>query len=324
MHRYMWLVAAVLTLAAASPAGATFPGTNGDLVFSGVDSVSGTVQIYRMAPTGGAPTQLTSTTGQVWNECPSWSSDARLIYFDSFDRAIASPPQIFRMNGTGGARTLVDRPNAPPHTCPTVNRNGTLVAAVEFEDDGSSVIVRMNADGSGRQVVSNTGANLSNFSPHFAPNGSRILFNQVTFKENAGGLDTGEFMVVNPAGHIKNITRHNSDIFTSPSWSPNGGTLLAVRGADQDEIVRMSSGGSNVRMLVKVPGVTLSSPTFSPDGSKIAFTQCQGDCGDPDLQGTGSIWVMNANGSNLTQVLDQATTGVQPDGSGIDWGVSAP
>jgi RTX calcium-binding nonapeptide repeat (4 copies) len=67
-------------------------------------------------------------------------------------------------------------------------------------------------------------------------------------------------------------------------------------------------------------GVTVSSPTFSPDGSKIAFTQCVGDCGDPMLQGTGSIWVMNPDGSGVRQILNQATAGVQPDGT-LNWGV---
>jgi Tol biopolymer transport system component len=85
----------------------------------------------------------------------------------------------------------------------------------------------------------------------------------------------------------------------------------------------MSAGGSNVRVLARVPGAQLSSPTFSPDGSKIAYTKCVGDCGDPFSPGTGSLWVMNADGSHATEILAQATAGVQPDGS-LDWGVSAP
>ena len=73
--------------------------------------------------------------------------------------------------------------------------------------------------------------------------------------------------------------------------------------------------------LIKVPGAALSSPMFSPDGSKIAFLQCVGDCGDPQLAGTGSLWVMDADGSDLTLILDQTTAGMQPFGY-VDWGVS--
>jgi Tol biopolymer transport system component len=321
MRRYIWSAVAVFALATASPAAATFPGENGPLVFSGVDAESGTVQVYRLAPGGGAPTQLTAPSGAVWNECPSWSADGRLIYFDSLDRSTTNPAHIYRITATGGARTLLDSPNAPTHLCPTVNLSGTRIAAIEYRDDGSEGIVRMNADGSDQQIVATAAANQDNYAPQFAPTGSRMLFNQVTY--NGDTVERSDLLILNPAGKTKNITRKSSDLYSSPSWSPHGSRVLAVRGAAQDEIVRMSPGGSNVRMLVKVPGATLSSPTFSPDGSKIAFTQCVGDCGDPDLQGTGSIWVMNADGSGVTQVLAQATAGVQPDGS-LDWGVSAP
>ena len=317
MRRHIWLVAAVLVVAAASPAAATFPGENGPLVFSGLDLETGTVQIYRMEATGGVPTRLTAPSGNVWNECPSWSADGQLIYFDTIDRSTADPAHIYRMNATGESRAPVDDPEAPTHLCPTVNSSGSQIAALEYADDGSEGIVVMNADGSDRKIVAGAAANQDNYGPKFAPDGPGILFYQVTFGQNT--IASSDLMIVYPSGYIRNITQGDDDFFISPSWSPRGDTILAVRGADADEIVQMSSSGDKVRSLLKVPGASLGDPTFSPDGSKIAFAQCVGDCGDPSLQGTGSIWVMNADGSNLTQILDQDATGVQA--LTLDWGV---
>ena len=45
MHRYVSLVVAVLALAAASPAAATFPGSNRALVFAGLDGMIGTTHV---------------------------------------------------------------------------------------------------------------------------------------------------------------------------------------------------------------------------------------------------------------------------------------
>jgi Tol biopolymer transport system component len=318
MHRYVWSVVALLALAAASPAAATFPGPNGALVFSGLDATSNTVQLYRLAPSATTPVRLTTPSGNIYNECPSWSADGRFVFFDRVDRSSPIPAHIYRINASGGSRTLVDDETAPTHLCPTVSQSGARIAAIEYADDGSEGIVSMKADGSDRQIVARAAMNQDNYTPRFAPSGSRLLFNQVTWDGN--NVQRSDLLIVDPPGKTQNITENGSDLYFTPSWSPDGSTILAVRGADGHEIVRMSASGGNIRTLVEVTGASLSSPTFSPDGSKIAFMQCVGDCGDPDLQGTGSIWVMNADGSNVRQILTQATAGVQPFGN-LDWGV---
>jgi hypothetical protein len=84
----------------------------------------------------------------------------------------------------------------------------------------------------------------------------------------------------------------------------------------------MDANGTAVQPLITVPGVVVFSPVYSPDASKIAYTQCQGDCGDPvNPQGQRSIWVMNADGTGNHAVLTQAATGVQP-ATRLAWGVS--
>src|SRR5215218_6676814 len=99
---------AAVVLGGSSPAGATFPGRSGPLVFSGLDPGSGKVQLYRVNSDGTGLTQLTRTTGKVWNECPSWSASGRAIYFDRANRATTAPSRIFRIAPTardGGGPT---------------------------------------------------------------------------------------------------------------------------------------------------------------------------------------------------------------------------
>ena len=84
-----------------------------------------------------------------------------------------------------------------------------------------------------------------------------------------------------------------------------------ITAADRSAPVREH--GTGVRVLTTVSGAetSIADAIYSPDGTKIAYLQCVGDCGDPELQGQGSIWVMNANGSGKRRVFNGAN-GVQP------------
>jgi Tol biopolymer transport system component len=84
----------------------------------------------------------------------------------------------------------------------------------------------------------------------------------------------------------------------------------------------MRPNGTAIRVLTNVSGAntTVAAAVYSPDGKRIAYLQCAGDCGDPLLKGQGSIWVMNADGSRKRRVFNGGN-GVQP-ANRLTWGVS--
>jgi Tol biopolymer transport system component len=87
-----------------------------------------------------------------------------------------------------------------------------------------------------------------------------------------------------------------------PDWSPNGKQIVFQRGPDSgpSEIFKMNSDGTHRRNLTEDPSTDLD-PSFSPDGTRIAF--------DSNRDGDREIWKMHSDGShpvNLTKNIDNA------------------
>jgi Tol biopolymer transport system component len=85
----------------------------------------------------------------------------------------------------------------------------------------------------------------------------------------------------------------------SPTWSPNG-QQIAFISADQVHVV--NADGSNWTKLTDNEGYR--APSWSPDGQRIAFIS-----GNTD---ESELYIMDANGSNLTQLTNLSKTGEFP------------
>jgi len=164
----------------------------------------------------------------------------------------------------------------------------------------------MNVDGSGRRALS--GGELG-FEPSISPDGRRIAFSRNTdvgvtsiYVMNVDGTGTTEVargLVFNPG----------------PVWSPDGCQIAYRSGVDQQvspwiEIV--NADGTGARQLTPAPDPNefayYESPTWSPDGSRLAFTK------------NSALHVINADGTGLTALPneDQALNpSWSPDGQRI-------
>ena len=106
-----------------------------------------------------------------------------------------------------------------------------------------------------------------------------------------GGLRT-----MNPDG--TNQTQLTTGADVAPAWSPDGRRVAFVRRhacspCTQAIHVVNADGTGEVPVTSPVPG-EVDSPTWSSDGQRIAFTV--------DSGGASDIWVVDADGSDLTQI----------------------
>ena len=93
-----------------------------------------------------------------------------------------------------------------------------------------------------------------------------------------------------PAGSprpVGNILAH------AATWAPDGKHIVYAR---QSSLYTCSDDGSDVRVLITVPGVPFA-PRFSPDGRRLRFTI------QDTNQRTSSMWEVTADGKGLHPVL---------------------
>jgi dipeptidyl aminopeptidase/acylaminoacyl peptidase len=227
--------------------------------------------------------------------------------------------------------------------------------------DGNAEIYVMNADGSGLQNLTNDPG--MDYWPAWSPDGTRIAFSSAghLYVMNAGGSERREVRPADPTAQslqepawspdgmmlaASGVFRHYvcgrdctlqffSQLFVmsvhggnvdpvfarqtgyrpvyyqyQPAWSPNadiayawGGVLILVRYPDGTSRNLTNTGSDN-------------GPAWSPDGKKVAFRS--------NRSGHSDLYVMNADGSGVTQLTaDSATEGRpawSPDGMKIAFG----
>src|SRR6185436_6489451 len=109
--------------------------------------------------------------------------------------------------------------------------------------------------------------------PAWSPDGTRLAF-----------VEAGQLVTVAPDGTGRVQLTNDGRTYAAPNWSPDGRTIVYAAQSDPNldpTIELLAAGGgtptrlATARRSVLFAGPGFVQPTWSPDGSKIAFVSLQ-------------------------------------------------
>jgi Tol biopolymer transport system component len=181
---------------------------------------------------------------------------------------------------------------------PSASADGNKVVFQTFRDGGWNIF-EMNADGSGQVDLTNTKDPVINFEPALSPDGTRVIFMRQ-------GLTPGEqdlWTIGSDGTGAVNLTNSPEENETSAEYSPDGTKIVYVSNGPSpfnNDIWVINPNGSSPTQLTETGFPTQNtSPTWSPDSAKIAYSVTE----DPTAANNG-LHVMNADGSGKAPILN--------------------
>ena len=272
-----------------------------------------------------------------------WTTPAFATFPGENGKLVFERSEIFTVNPNGSALTSLTPPGGLVGREPAYSPDGRLIA---FDYGGGPEA------GWGIWVMSNTGTNPqqvtresmsvagSDTYPFWSPDGQHIGFvrNRDILVMDADGSDTPD-----------NLTENFLNAAIDPDWSPRGDLITFSDGGD---IYVVAADGSTDPQLIPLPIANQRYPSWSPDGSVIAYATntevrrtTPSGAGDTLIAGGFSeVWDLawSPDGTQIGFINDPGTNPqvqeelymVNADGTGatpigvdtsinLDWGVAA-
>jgi Tol biopolymer transport system component len=243
---------------------------------------------------------------------PGYAAHGRIL----FDRYSEGRSDVYSMSEDGSDQVNVS------------NRPGDNYSG-DFSPDGSKIVFStdrhatddfyqskvyvMNADGTDQRMLSEEVGD--DYVPKWSPDGTKIVFNRYFNDEGS------EVYVMNADGSNKTrITdRPGADQF--PTWSPDSTHIMFESWDDSGPNIIVANVVTGEQRKLNGDLVSANIGSFSPDGSRVAFSARVSDTTAP------RVYLVNVDGSGLTDLFGSEPYGLDapqwsPDGTKLmyrDW-----
>ena len=265
----------------------------------------------------------------------TWSSDGKHLLFDwsNFGPTMTRIPVIHVADPFRRKVTLLasNHPWVLPSWSPDnewfVASLLTTVTNQEGKEQDTYSLFRVNSNTFQKDRI--TTSTSSDLYPSWSPDSQWIAFlrftpQSMTPKPGTGtacgkipdfftGCNYGDLYIVrrdgsNPVLLLESVYIHMDEVgrdsvYNNPSWSPDSKWLAVLTGSEQPDVTLINIDTGEMRVLS--PGAALDIyPTWSPDGSKLAFVS--------DREGNEEIYLISRDGNELVNLTNNAGSDFNP------------